>query len=149
MDHPRDIEWIELAGGTTGEADRLRLQSHLAGCETCRARAEAAADVWARLGDWQIDMPSTDMAARIAARAEAPSLRLVARWPALVKAAAAVVAAAGAGMAAAVLTGPGRPTVEPAQVASALYLDVVASSSATGLDGLLDSPDAADAEVQP
>jgi len=60
MNHPRELDLIELAAGHLPEQARRQTEEHLATCETCHRLASEIAAVHCRLGAWAPPAGSRD-----------------------------------------------------------------------------------------
>jgi hypothetical protein len=125
MNHPEDL-LADLVAGSIGDADRARLEAHLATCATCRRDAALATQARRALGDLGPATPPTSLAeAAIAAAvsaggpddlATARAARRRQRWLGAVAAAAVIVVIA---VAAPKLGSPSGTSAEPAAGAGA------------------------------
>jgi len=160
MDHLRDIELIEWAAGWVSVEERAEAEAHLATCLDCQGRLDAVRQTWRTLGQWQL-AAGRDLAAGILEAAgrqtqllPVPTWRRVASL--VLRAAAAIVLAAGIGHAAGRWAWP-RSTGSPPIVAKAderaaseaLSLDVFAQQSVANLAEAVIDLDAPAKEAQP
>ena len=144
MEHPDDIELIELAGGRLAPERRGAVEAHVAVCAACRERLEAGGEVWQALGAWEVTPPACELAAAVqaaarrGARERAPGSQRRRRLVAALRIAAAVALGAGAGhlAARAVRARAGREAAVEAReavVAEALRLTVLEQAAPAGV----------------
>ncbi len=144
MNHPRELDLIELAAGHLTEQARRQTEEHLATCATCRRVANEIAAVHRGLGAWEPPAGSRDAWTEIERALSAPRpLRLRPLWQRAswaIRVAAAVLIGVGMGHFAGRLTlPPGQvgplADAEPADAAAAeeLSLYVFESTSPSGL----------------
>ncbi|MBM4037181.1 MAG: hypothetical protein FJ290_01590 [Planctomycetes bacterium] len=141
MSHLREAELVELAAGRLEPPARSAAEAHVGGCAECRARLDAAHRAWQALGSWEVTAGHdlADAIVEVAGRqAQVPAVPAWRRaiGPVL-RAAAAVVLAAGIGHVAGRWAVPSRvslpPVADERAAAEALSLDVLALQSAAGL----------------
>ncbi len=111
-EHLREEEFIHYADGRLDQAERARLDLHLAACADCRGRVDALRGLMGVLGEWQAAAPSPRFDAALRARlAEEPESAVP--WYALRPAYGAALAAAAA-LALGVYLWPPAPPEVPA-----------------------------------
>lgn len=140
MEHPRDIELIELAAGRVEAAAAGRLRRHVEACPACAARLAEFSRVDAALGRWTVASGGGDIRGRVldalAARSPETSAawRPAAGWLPAMRVAAAVAVSVGIGHLAARVTRPdASPPVAATAVEADLFLDTLASGAPAGL----------------
>jgi anti-sigma factor RsiW len=161
MTHLSDLDLIEMASGRLPPEPQRRAEAHLADCPECRQRLRASQHTWQALDAWPVSAEGRSVAEAVEAAASRirPAAASQRRLYPVLRAAAVVAVAVVAGY----LSGryvrlqraeePAAPLVETAArrqaAADSLYLNVLASGSATGLpDGVLPTADT-ESEVQP
>lgn len=149
MEHAKDIDLIELAGGRLDPERRESVQRHLEQCPVCRQTLEQLRRTWDILGAWQVcpaGQPET--VSRVLAHMPVEGLAApsVVRFPygvSVLRFAAAVAVTALVGYAGGRLTGRQAvpSTIEPPRYVSALGLGI-----GEGLSSLVlqDEPSAAE-----
>lgn len=122
---PTETKLLRLLAGELPQAERQRLQTHLAECGICAARYRSLEGVWADLGQWQATPPRRDLTGAVLAAAVQQDRR--ARWYARGGLAAALLLAAGLGWTIGRL--PAQPATHSAvsteQLAQELGLDTL------------------------
>lgn len=71
MEHIKDIELIDYAGGRLAAPRRKRLRRHIAICADCAERCQGMVGTWDALAKWDIDTAAHSVAARVEALAAA------------------------------------------------------------------------------
>jgi anti-sigma factor RsiW len=57
MEHAKDIELIELAGGRLDADRKEAVQAHVRACATCQAKLADVRATWEFLGAWEVPAP--------------------------------------------------------------------------------------------
>lgn len=125
MNHVPENILTQLAANEAGEQDREPatddVRQHLAACPTCRRRLDEYRQLWSLMGQWSVEMPPSaefelpDLPPRQVAPGGQHTGVLTRLGP--LRAAAAVLFAAGLGLTAAVTTDPGPSPIDRQTVA--------------------------------
>lgn len=156
MEHPRDIELIELAAGHLSPDDAARIDAHVRSCAACAERLATVSATWRELGSWTTPEQAGDVTAGVLAQIDAESqpVRTIGRLPWRAARIAAVLALAGGiGHLAGRMTWTTAPLAElsaagqePEQAAEALYLDALGEGMGVSLVRTLEEADAEQTE---
>jgi len=153
MKHASDLELIELVAGRLPADRQEAVEAHLAACDECSRRRDAVRQTWDALGDWQIPA-GRDLAPAVQAAAAREAAASSRRLPLLLRLAASILIAVGAGHVAGRLAAPALHPVRPATAADeeaaaeSLSLGVLEQVSPTGLpETLLGVEEPPDEEV--
>jgi anti-sigma factor RsiW len=145
---PSELIWIRYVRGEPAAEEAALLDEHLAVCAACAQFVAAQRALWDALDDPAEKTPWADLEERVAAaiRAEqpsrGPSVLAAHRWLAPMRTAAAVLLAAGLGVAAGVVSSPRPPktvyALDDSGVLSMLDVDNLLGESATGLQTVVE-----------
>ena len=122
-----ESQLLQLICGELAGSSRLEAQAHLDDCQSCRSRLTDCRRIWDELGRWEAPQPPGSLASRIMTAALCPAAIERSSWR---RFAAALVLAAGVGIAAGLIT---PPSATPAVAGEVQIQDVVRS---LGLDAL-------------
>lgn len=148
---PSELIWIRYVRGESAAKEAALLDEHVTACTACAQFVAAQRALWDALDDPAEETPGADLEARVASaiRAEqpsrGPSVLGAHRWLAPMRTAAAVLLAAGLGVAAGVLTSPRPPktayALDYSGVLTTLDVDNLLGESATGLQTVVEHVD--------
>jgi anti-sigma factor RsiW len=146
VQHPSDLELVQWTAGGADSGGAEAIRPHLDACEACRRKAAELGRVHAALRRWTPEPPPADLwpAVQECLGRDARPQRVLPRWPALLRWAAAVALAGFLGhlAARAVRHGMGEPAAGPGAdvqtVAAYLHLHAVTEKHPPGVSRSLD-----------
>jgi len=138
MDHINDSEMLDMLTGHIGPDQQKDMHEHMDACAPCRTRWQDYQGTWEDLGQWDLQLPQSDLTESIMARiSPANTLRLF-QPRSLLRIAASVLIGLLVGRMAARTPLGGRPSEQ--DMTQAMYLDTLTLNTSTGLgDPLLQS----------
>ncbi len=147
MDHINDSQMLDMLTGHIAPDQQKDMHEHMDACASCRARWQDYQGTWEDLGQWDLQVPSTDLTESIMARIPPFSAVRLFQPRSLLRIAASVLIGLLVGHMAARTPLGGHPSEQ--EMTQATFLDTLTLDSSTGLGDPLLQDVTADEGIEP